>query len=112
MNSFWMGAWEFINSPVGISLLVYLLGKLWKRKPAWERMFDRHRGLFFDAIREAEKLHQEKASSQTKMQLALSYLHKLELPLFFKGTEPMVLGLEKALEIKKAEVVKEWEEGE
>jgi hypothetical protein len=51
--------WAFLNSPVGVtvvsSVLLLLVGKFFTATPEREKVFETYKGLFFDAVRYAEK---------------------------------------------------------
>ena len=108
MSNFWEMVWTFVNSPIGVSivtcLVAYGLGKFWKVKPGWERLFDRHRGIFFDAIRYAEEETRSAAagSSQEKANLALGYLLEIEKTLDSYSINTLTQGIERALELWRA----------
>lgn len=76
--------WAFLNSPVGVTIIggffAYLLGKVVTAKPEWETVFNRYRGLFFDAVRAAEKAVPDNAENKTarKADEALKWLLKIE----------------------------------
>lgn len=80
-----MGAlWAFANSPVGVALVsgvaLFLLGRLFTAKPGWRATYDRYRGLFFDAVRYAEKAIPDGTEDRAaaKADAALKWLLKME----------------------------------
>lgn len=75
--------WDFLNSPLGITLVVGListvLGYIFKKKPHWENVYDEHKALFFDAVRHAEKaIPDSKGGALAKVDAALKYVELLE----------------------------------
>jgi len=51
--------WLFVNSPVGLtivgSVLVWILGMVFRQKPTWQKIYDEHKGLLVDAVKHAER---------------------------------------------------------
>lgn len=76
--------WAFANSPLGISLvsgvILWLLSKIVTAKPSYLKYYNQYRGLFFDAVRHAERTIPDntQSSAGAKADLALKYLLELE----------------------------------
>lgn len=76
--------WNFVNSPVGLmivgTILAGILGAVFKAQPAWQVVFDKHKGLFFDAVRAAEKAIPDDTPNPgaAKADFALKLILKLE----------------------------------
>ena len=102
MNEFWSLVWGFVNSPVGVSMVsgivLFLLGKLWKIRPSWEREFDRYRGVFFDAVRYADS---RGGKSSDKTAIALKYVLELEEPILLGSKKNLVRGIDRAVDLKR-----------
>ena len=85
--SVWTLVWTFVNSPLGVTLIVSVvsavLTMIFKAKPGAEKLVDEHSGLFFDAIRHAEKAIPDNTTNKSaqRADAALKYLLKLETPL-------------------------------
>ena len=76
--------WAFLNSPVGMALvmgfLAWILGKLWASKPEWEKYYNTYKGAFFSAVKWAEQHIDDDAegAAATKADAALKYLLKIQ----------------------------------
>lgn len=76
--------WAFANSPIGVTVLSALgcmvIGAYFKRHPEWKQTFDQHNGLFFDAVRHAEKAIPDDVPNPAaqKADMALKFILKLE----------------------------------
>lgn len=99
--------WKFLNSPVGVSIVslvvAYALGRLWKAKPEWRKVFEKYRPYFFDAIRAAEKAIPDDTENKSAKRLdeALKYL--LGFPFLEDVHEDILLrAIEQAHEIESA----------
>ena len=80
--SFWSLVWAFANSPVGVTLiggaLAWLVSKVWTAKPEWQKVYEDHKGLLYDAVRYAEKLIPDNVQNKTAQRVdqALKYVLK------------------------------------
>lgn len=101
--------WTFVNSPVGVSiisgLVLFILARVWKAKPAWEKVYNEHKGLFFDAVRTAEAAipNDVEGTAGKRADAALQLILKLEHSIARKSKNDLRLALDKAhteLEVK------------
>lgn len=94
--------WAFANSPVGVSIIsgvvLFILAHVWKAKPAWEKVYDAYKGLFFDAVRTAEASIPDdvEGTAGKKADAALQLILKLEHPIRNKSKKDLRLALDKA----------------
>lgn len=104
----WSLIWAVANSPLGITIIsavvIFLLGKVFTAKPEWEKTFIQYRGLFFDAVRAAEKAIPDTTENKSaaKADAALKYLLKIEPGLSRSPTEDLKRALEETLAIEAA----------
>jgi hypothetical protein len=69
--------WNLIDSGPGIALLaavlVYILNKVWAKKPAWRTFYEKYEGTLIAAVKQAEKLvdGSSEGSSGRKLEKAL-----------------------------------------
>jgi len=75
--------WTFMNSPVGMSvvgfLLLFLLGKLFTAKPQWKVYVDKYRPMLISAVKQAEKLIPDDVPNPglARLDAALKYMIRL-----------------------------------
>ena len=57
--TFAQSLWEFLNSAIGISLVLsamaYFMGKIFTAKPTWQAYYDQYKPLLMQAVKFAEK---------------------------------------------------------
>ena len=90
--------WTFLNSPVGLALvgsvLTYVLGKVFTKKPEWLNYANQLRPLLIQAVKHAEKTipDGEDGVGAKRLRAALSYVLNLNDQIKFKyGTSQDVL---------------------
>jgi len=104
-STIWGLVWQFANSPVGITLVsgiaIWVIVKVISGRPKWEANFDTYRGMFFDAVRYAERSIPDttKHKGAQKADLALKYLQKLEGPISKAREADLRKGIQKAVEV-------------
>lgn len=105
-----MTLWTFLNSPIGILIVTTLIGSiagwLFKKQPKWEKFYDRHKGVFFDAVRWAEGAIPDdtRNKSAAKLDAALRYILQMDPYVTITKTD-LAKGINKAhaeVEAKKA----------
>ena len=72
------GVWNFINTPIGISIvgsiLLFALGKLFTKKPKWKALALKYGPSLMQAVKTAEK----NVKDGSKLDQALKYVIELE----------------------------------
>ena len=65
--------WDLINSGPGITMiaaiLLYLLNKLWAKKPKWKALYEEYEGALISAVKGAERLAE--GAGKEKLEKAL-----------------------------------------
>lgn len=80
----WQLIWTFLNSPFGISLVgavvLWILARIFKAKPEWEKIYHEHSGLLVDAVKYAEKRIPDNSPNKAaaRADAALKYVLKVE----------------------------------
>lgn len=94
--------WAFLNSNLGITLVVALLasvgGWIFKKVPRAEKLFEEFKPYFFDAVKHAEAAIGESTGSTKKAKLALQYILALKPELAKREAD-----VKKAIEMAHAE---------
>lgn len=76
--------WEFLNSPMGISAVVFvlsfILGKIFTKKPKWKTYVERYRPLILQAVKMAERAIPDDVEDRglARLNSALNYVLKVE----------------------------------
>lgn len=100
--------WAFVNSPVGVSIVggafAFVLARLFTAQPSWQRTYDEYGGLFFDAVRHAERSIPDNTPNRAAQRAdsALKFLLRLEPKLASKPKVDLMRGLTEAHDTIKA----------
>jgi hypothetical protein len=76
--------WVFVNSPFGLTIIASLFGTgmgfFFTRNPKWKVIFESNRGIFFDAVRYAEKAIPDTTENKaaSRADAALKFILRLE----------------------------------
>jgi len=83
-NTFSSGLWTFLNSSLGVSIVIFvlsfILGKIFTAKPKWKSLVLKYGPSLMQAVKSAEKKISDNTTNKglAKLDEALQYLIKIE----------------------------------